>query len=226
MKHPWPRVLSEEETLRLVLEGWSLARYGDGEFKLCLGGPAKAQQADPQLQKRLRHILKHDTPGCLVGIPNLHRPTKDFWQGYRRKQITDLFDMSRHYGSAFVSRPDSAPWIHTAEYWRQVESLWKGRAVTLVRGSGKSLTKELLSSASSVTEIICARQNAWSNYADLLEAIGRPSRALLCCGPMATVLAFDLCVRGVHAVDLGHIGMWFKRQTLTVEAALSEGRAE
>lgn len=223
----WPAVLSEAETLRLVLEGWSLARYGDGEFKLCYGGDIKSQKGDPALAKRLREILLSSGETCLVGIPNLHAPTKPFWDQFRTDRITRLFDMRRVYGSAFVSRPDSAPWIHNPTYWKQVESLWKGRNVTLVRGSGKSLTASVLSpSAASVNEIVCARQHAWAERAELLEKIGRPERVLLCCGPTATVLAVELAAKGVHAIDLGHIGMWFKRLDLSADAALEAGRAD
>jgi hypothetical protein len=227
LKQRWPAVLSEDETLRLVLEGRSLARYGDGEFKICFGGNAKSQKFDPLLAKRLREILKSTPSSCLVGIPNLHEPTKPFWDQFRNDRTVGLFDMKRRYASAFVSRPDSAPWIHRPDYWAQLEKLWKGQAVTLVRGSNKSLTFDLLTrSAASVNEILCARQHAWADRDELLERIGRPSRVLLCCGATATVLAADLDARGVHAVDLGHIGMWVKRLDMSAEAALQAGRAE
>jgi hypothetical protein len=119
----------------------------------------------------------------------------------------------RPYGSAFVTRPDSAPWIDTDEYWGLVSSLWVGQDVTLVRGSSKSFTAERLLSAGAgtVTEIIAPRQHAWTRADELLERIGRPTRALLCLGPTATVLAVDLCARGVHAVDLGHLGMFHRK---------------
>lgn len=222
----WPRVLSEDQTLELVLAGRSIARYGDGEFKLCLGHSIKSQRHEPRLAMRLRKILTLEDVDCLVGIPNLHAKTKPFWDSFRRPVYTSLFRKDGVYGSAFISRPDSAPWIARDDYYDRVESLWRGLEVTLVRGSGKSLTAQLLSSASRVTEILCARQHAWQDYEQLLEQIGRPERALLCCGPTATVLAADLARRGVHAVDLGHLGMWLKRRHLAPAAALEEGRAE
>lgn len=223
----WPAVLSEEETLRLVVEeGRSLARYGDGEFKLCQGGSIKSQVFDQKLGQRLREILL-SSGDCLVGIPNLAMPTKPFWAQFRVPRITALFDMKRVYGSAFVSRPDSAPWIHTPTYWQQVESLWKGKSVTLVRGSGKSLTASILTpSAASVKEILCPRQNAWAERGALLDQIGQAERVLLCCGPTATVLAVELAAKGVQAIDLGHIGMWFKRLDMSAETALQAGRSE
>lgn len=204
----YPSVLGERETLDLVLSGRSLARYGDGELNLCLGRGIPCQTFDAALAGRLTGILKH-AEGCLVGIPNLESatPKAPFWRRYR---ATGLY-ADRPYVSAFVTRPDSAPWIDTPDYWRAVESLWLGQDVTLVRGGARSLTAVDLRGAACVTEIIAPREHAWQGYADLLARIGRPKRALLCLGPTATVLAVDLCAHGVHAIDLGHIGMFLKK---------------
>jgi hypothetical protein len=206
----YPHVLGEMETLDLVLSGRSLARYGDGEFKMADGNGIKSQEAHPDLARRLREIL-HDSGECLVGILNIHSDTpKANWRKFQayHRMLTD-----RQYCSAFITRPDSAPWIDTPEYWAKVESLWLGQDVTLVRGSGKSFTAERLvaSGAANVTEIMAPRQHAWAEYPSLLERIGRPRRALLCLGPTATVMAVDLCAKGVHAIDLGHLGMFHKK---------------
>lgn len=206
----YPKVLTEDETLDLVLAGRSLSRWGDGEFKIaCNSASIKSQPYDRALQKRLMGALRE--PGdCIVGIPNIDAPTPkaDFWERYR---WTERHLPVQEYGSSFVTRPDSAPWIDRPDYWAKVESLWLGRPVTLVRGSGKSLTAEDLMGAGEVTEIIGPRQGAWSDYSALLKRIGRPERALLCLGPTATVMAVDLCARGVHAIDLGHIGMFLRK---------------
>ena len=56
--------------MALVAGGRSLARYGDGEFKLCAdGGGIKSQVGHPELASRLRAILR-ESGECLVGIPN------------------------------------------------------------------------------------------------------------------------------------------------------------
>lgn len=204
----YPPVLSERETMDLVLSGRSLARYGDGEISLCRGYGIPCQHFDPALSGRLKGILKH-AEGCLVGIPNIESetPKAKFWSQYK---ATGLYG-NKTYASSFVTRPDSAPWIDSPEYWQAVESLWVGQDVTLVRGGARSLTAKDLVGAASVTEIIAPREHAWAGYAGLLEQIGRPRRALLCLGPTATVLAVDLCAIGVHAIDAGHIGMWLRK---------------
>lgn len=207
----YPSVLSEDDTLRLVLDGCSLARFGDGEFKICNGSSIKSQSYHPKLARRLREILTIDT-GCLVGIPNIYSatPKASFWNPYT-KYASFLAD--RPYASSFITRPDSAPWIDTPTYWALLESLWTDQAVTLVRGSSKSLiADDLAGSGATITEIVAPRQHAWADYDELLERIGRPTRALLCLGPTATVLAVDLHARGVHAIDLGHAGMFLRKR--------------
>jgi hypothetical protein len=207
----YPTVLGESETLDRVLAGASLARYGDGEFKMAgHGAGIKSQEAHPELSKRLRAILL-DSGACLVGIPNIRSdtPKAEHWGKYMR-YASLLRD--RPYVSSFITRPDSAPWIDTADYWKRVESLWFGRDVTLVRGSTKSLVAADLVGAGVVTEIIAPRQHAWAEYASLLERVGKPERVLICLGPTATVMAVDLCARGVQAIDCGHIGMWWHKR--------------
>lgn len=206
----YPSVLSEVETMQRVCAGASLARYGDGEFNLCINGRAKAQSADVTLRARLCAILQ-DSGACLVGIPNLHSetPKYPFWKKYEPawRLLTE-----RPYASSFVTRPDSAPWINTASYWAMVESLWQGQRVTLVRGSGRSLTAHELVDAD-VTEVVGPTEEAWSQYEELLSAVlaTKPTRVLLCLGPTATVMAVDLCARGIHAIDVGHLGQFYRK---------------
>lgn len=206
----YPQVLGESETLDRVLAGESIARYGDGEFKMCRGSGIKSQEWHPELGGRLEKIL-HDSGACMVGIPNIHSdtPKSDFWDKYTRSAILLA---NRPYVSSFITRPDSAPWINDDDYWRRLESLWVGQDVTLVRGSGKSLTAEDLVDAREVTEILAPRQHAFAQYGELLKRIGRPKRVLICLGPTATVMAVDLCARGIHAVDLGHVGMFLRKR--------------
>lgn len=207
----YPHVLDERATLALVVDGRSIARYGDGEFKLCADGNGiKSQVRHPELARRLRAILR-ESGKCLVGIPNIRSdtPKAEFWG---KHMAYGRFLVDRPYVSAFISRPDSAPWINTDDYWQQIESLWLGQNVTLVRGSSKSLVAEDLIGAANITEVICPRQHAWAEYEQILDRIGTPKRALICLGPTATVMAVDLCARGVHAIDAGHIGMFIRKR--------------
>ncbi len=207
----YPEVVGELETLRLVCAGRSIARYGDGEFKMCSDGAAiKCQVADARLSQRLREIL-HNSGDCLVGIPNIRSatPKAEFWGPHMRHH--NILAESRQYYSSFITRPDSAPWINVPEYWELIESLWKDRDVTLVRGSGRSFRADDFTSAKSVTEVLAPEKHAWAEYDRLMDRIGTPERAILCLGPTATVMAVDLCAKGVHAIDAGHAGMFVRK---------------
>lgn len=223
MLTPYPTVLGERETLDLVLAGRSLARYGDGEFHLCAGQPAKAQAFAPRLRDRLQMGLA--TSGdCLIGIPNIRSktPKSVFWQAQAPRALRFLVS-GREYVSSFITRPDSAPWIHTADYWGALELLWQDRDVTLVHGGRHGLTASDLSSATVVHDIVAPERDAWADYDGLLKAIGTPARALLCLGPTATVLAVDLSARGVHAIDLGHVGLFLRKARRGQPMALTPG---
>ena len=218
----YPPVLGELATLDAVVAGASIARYGDGEFKHCKNQRNVSQEHHPALSRRLREILV-DSGECLVGIPNIYSatPKADFWRG---QTWAAEYLVNRPYVSAFITRPDSAPWIDTPEYWQRVESLWVDQDVTLVRGSHKSLTPEDLVGARAIVDVVCPKQHAFDEYdrirARVLEA--RPRRVLICLGPTATVLAADLCACGLHAVDLGHIALFLRKHRLGAPMTLSK----
>lgn len=207
----WPFVLSEDETLDRVIAGESLSRFGDGEFNLALGGKCKTQKNLAPIGATLRAILAEGARlqgKLLVAIPAQGiGPKKAFWAHYCRQEVVNLLRLPE-YGSSLVTRPDSAPWIDREDYWQKVKSLWEGKRITLVRGSTKSLTGEMLKGAAAVHEVVCPAKNAYSIYGSILDRIADDRRVLLCLGATATILAADLALRGQHAIDLGHVGMF------------------
>jgi hypothetical protein len=207
----YPSVLSEAATVELAHET-SLARYGDGELKLALGRNCVSQRADKSLALELRRVLL-EPGGCLPCVPNVQSgtPKAESWARFAVDGYVRLYDPQLTYGSSFITRPDSAPWIDTPEFWRRLTDLWRGRDVVLVRGTDRSLRPAMLTEAASVEEVGCARRDAYAEV-DALEGQLRQSRkrVLLCAGPTATVLAWRLHGHGVHALDLGHVGMFMR----------------
>lgn len=213
----YPHVLGEARTLERAHEGRSIARFGDGELKVALGADAKSQCGAPDLAQALRAVLRDARGPCLPCIPNIDTlprgPKEPFWSAYRGSRFTRLYLPGLVYGSAFVTRPDSAPHIDTAAYWERVIDLWRGKDVVLVRGSEKSLTAERLVGAHGVREIVGPRQHAWAEHREIFAQLKDETRpVLMCLGATATVLAHRLAHEGVHALDLGHIGMFLKRR--------------
>lgn len=217
-------VLDEYETMRRVRdERLSLARYGDGEIKLCRGVSCKLQTYDPLIAKRLRNILKAEEPRCLVAIPNIWHsgkpPPKKFWVPYQSGPNTSFY-YPVTYGSSFVSRPDSAPSINTSAYWGLVRSIWLSRPVILVTGAKKGrqfIESGMLNNAGQTHLVTGPGSNAWIAYEPMMAAVRQRHRdindnalVILALGPTATVMAYHLAKEGIQALDLGHMGVFYR----------------
>jgi len=207
----YPKVLSEDETLDLAISGRSIARLGDGELRIMCGGTSPSQAADKNLARELQSIvsLKREVLPC---IPNLTKKSPKYqnWMKYTENKFMKFY-IRPIYGSAFISRPDSAPWIDRTDYWEKMRSLWKDKDVVLVAGSDRSLTPEKMPEAKSIRVVKGTYRDSYAIIDRLMEEIGRPSDAvLICLGAAGTVLAARLADLGVHAIDLGHAGQMLK----------------
>ena len=211
----YPDVVEEWATLLKVLDGKSIARYGDGEFNLVRGGNCVSQKRWPGLQTELQNILHSKDDNLLVAIPRIDRrsPKNVNWVkccshygGYLKH--------SKTYYSAFITRPDSAPWIATPTYFDGIESLWAGKDITMVYGSKRSLSADFgpMISAKSIEVVETDYAHTYHRINQIERDIESRERkeVLLMCGPTATCLAARLSKKGFHAIDLGHIGMWWR----------------
>lgn len=207
----YPEILSEDLTIELAATK-SIARYGDGEWRCAVGGGCTSQAADAALARELQNILLRPND-CVVCLPNIFNgcPRKVSWIRYTEERYVKYCG-AKTYGSAFITRPDNAPWIDRPDYWERVRGLWRGVDIILVVGDKKSITTEMIGTeALSVREVIGPRQHAYAEIDRIEEEIGKTSaRVLLCLGATATALAYRLSVKGIHAIDLGHIGMFMK----------------
>lgn len=203
------RVVTEAQTIAYAAAGQSLSRFGDGELRLAVGGSAASQAPDQKLAKELRAILLRSRALCC--LPNMQSPRASDWRRYFEGQYLPLYDRHRVYGSAFVTRPDNAPWIDTDEYWESVRALWRGKNVMLVSGDDKSLTTKMMSDALTVTLIRAPARDAFTTIDETEERIGHPTGPIIMClGATATVLAERLAQKGLWALDLGHVGMFMR----------------
>lgn len=217
MRRPaeYPDVIGEEATLDAVLAGKSIARYGDGEFNHVRGLKNVSQAADPRLTEEITRVLQEGHRNLLVGIPTIddRNPKVANWRkyasGYRAHLNADMT-----YYSSFISRPDNAPWINNAQFFSKVESLWQNQHVTLVGNGVRSLKPDFLheTGAKDVFFVQCTYKDSYAQIDQLEQSVIEQGaeRVLLCCGPTATVLAWRLARRGFHALDLGHIGMFWR----------------
>ncbi len=215
----YPRVIDEHYTIAAILSGHSIARFGDGEIKLIMGHNCVSQKHCPDIQQELAMILRTPSQICLTGIMNLNKPTAkdDFWEKYKEHKRAQYFNLDKQYYSSFISRPDSVPEINTHHYWADVEKIWRGKKIILVSGGRSSaLDPDTMSSASSIIEIQGPETDAYKDIDDLeneIKSCPKDHIVILCLGPTATCLAWRLAHADIHALDLGHIGLYYRRFT-------------
>lgn len=210
----YPRVADEFKTIEDLEKVGSIARFGDGEFNIIKGGNCVSQVFVPGLRAELMNVLAAPQDKCLIGIPTMNeRGPKKHW--FKKKDEYARFLGKRPYHSAFISRPDSAPWVMTEAYWDSVEDLWRDQDVVLLGCGSRSLNEDIMKEARSIVHVTCNRRDAYAQIDALqeeAEACVLPGGTVfLCAGPCATALAYRLAMRGIHAMDLGHIGMFWRR---------------
>ena len=213
--HTYPNLLTEMETINQVIAGKSLARFGDGELKLCFKHNCISQPWSMALADDLREILSRTNKDLVVGIPNIQSPTPKFhfWWRYLQDRYLEMYKKPQGFGSSFITRPDSAPWIDCPVYWERITQIWEGKGVTLVSGGEAGLNVLQMPGAKSVKHVKCPERNAYPHMAQIMADIKEAGNetVVLCCGPTATVLASKLSGE-YHAIDLGHLGLFIGHQ--------------
>ena len=222
----------------------SVCRYGDGEFKIMDGEEIFFQLQNSSLSQRLKEVIQSKENNLLVCLPTFldrrHgilprvKGTKEEWrrclnaQKYlddilarKRRKWYGYLDLNREYGNAlitrcYVSESDSDASIYF--------SIWKtifiGRKVLIIEGEKTrfGVGNDLLSGCVSVRRILCPARNAYDVYDRILQTVldlhNEKELCLIALGPAATVLAYDLSIYGIQAIDIGHLDIeyeWFTR---------------
>ena len=223
---PELKVKDEWETIyKLIETRCSIARYGDGENKLTAGRRCKPQEHKPKITSRLRDILVSNSEDCLIAIPNVFNglpgqegeKVHEYWHSVARKDaFNKYYDPQKQYYSSFITRPDNAPVINTIEYWELMKKLWEGEKVCIVQGEHGAFCKDptFLEGADIVGDIRGPSAHAWKEYDSILSRCLKMPKGtvfVIGLGPTATVLAYDLSVKGYRALDLGHVGRFYRK---------------
>ncbi len=231
----FPKICSGEIAIdKIVNEGKSLARFGDGEFSAIAGRVRHRfqTQVDEELKQRLLEVLHSEEENLLIGIANNYGSLKAYNEQARReircymnpivrKEHLQLLEEEKVYYDAYVTRPyvmyadnqTNAP----AKRFENLKRIWDKRDCIFVEGryTGLGVGNDLFDTAASVKRIVGPAENAFSKYEQILDCClkqPKDSLFLLALGPTATVLAYDLCRAGYQAVDIGHIDLeyeWF-----------------
>lgn len=206
----YPKVHDEWATLKKLQQGFSIARFGDGELKMATGKEYVREKANRGMAKELNAILTKPDPRCLVGIwPYNPESPKYASMSRHRERFKTVLSPKVAYYSSLISRPDSAPWIRTHEYALEFQKLWLGRKAVLIcekdSGAKRAVDYE--------EWIECPSSGAYAeidDYVKIAEVL-KPDVVIAACGPTATCLAHRLAVRGIQAIDFGSAGSFLAK---------------
>lgn len=221
---PLVRIMDKSQSLDyLINSDVALARYGDGELNTIMGGDIHFQKYDSNLRSRLIEILRSNYPGLAIGLPPYIRSYKGvksivryFW---RMNMSTGRMHWYRYcrWNKTYID--GQFTWCLTdaekpeanISIMEKIPLLWENKDLLIVEGiTGRlGVGTDMLSNSKSIKRILCPSRDAFSCYEDIFNAIKanyqKGQRIILCLGPTATVLAYDLFKEGITSLDLGHI---------------------
>jgi len=214
----------------LLNNNCSLARYGDGELNIMMGGDIHFQKYDIGLSERLKKILvSSDNSYLEIGIPLAINTVK----GYR-KEVQDFWNMNMDTGRvhwirfcgrkrSFLNASLTRCYIDYEEknmsrlWFKSLTKLWERKNILIVEGQNSKLgvNNSLFSNANNINRIICPSENAWSAYESIILAVLKSAKnydlILASLGPTATVLADDVSRKGYRIVDIGHLNLEYNK---------------
>jgi len=217
-------ILNNDESIDIMINSnKSLARYGDGEMSIILGGYINFQQYNEELSHRLKEILVNNhNENMIIGIPTAIIDTSDyndkakqFWKQNMdtgRMHWKRLCNPKNIYCNASMTRlfRDYEDKSNSIRWFEKFKLIWNKKDVLLVEGEESKLgfNNDLFNNVKSIQRIIAPSQNAYDKYSEILNSIKNNCKnklVLISLGPTATILAYDLCNEGIRALDIGHI---------------------
>jgi glycosyltransferase family protein len=230
-------VLNSEETVNYIVgTKCSVSRFGDGELQMMShyeqnGNPENFnvdsfQQYDSRLGERLVEVFSSTSGNHLIGLPypfknargyNIY--TRLFWyrEWLARYAMLDKLSLSRRFGDTnfsrfYMNRSD----IDCRNYIPMLKNIWRDRDILIVEGATTRLgvNNDLFDNSKSIERIIAPPRDAWARYREIMDAVVELQPAgkliLIALGHTATVLAYDLSLKGFQAIDIGHVDIEYE----------------
>lgn len=230
-------VASMEATINKIIdEGCSISRFGDGEFYCMDDGGIKFQEKNSTMSNRLKDIFMSNEKKHLICISSGINPKNysDFtskhvkWMKKHFRNTIEMrmkyIDVDRKYYNLLVSRF----WIpfkdkkRATQIANHLKCVWKNRDVVIIEGvkTRMGVGNDLLANVSSCKRILCPATNAFDKYDEILNFAKKFPRNvlfLIALGPTATILAYDLYKLGYQALDIGHVDLEYEWMKLGTE---------
>lgn len=235
---PTPIIKPAEELLKLIIkEKKSLSRYGDGELEI-MQNRARPwfQEVDEKLALRLKQVFQSEDERIIIAIAddfgNLDKYTetaavniRKYLDNGNREKLMQSIELNKVYYDAYVSRPYII--YKNKEYAKTIfdlfKRIWENRNVLIIEGKTTrfGVQNDLLDNAAEIKRILAPETNAFEVYEELYSAAKKYAEkdtlVLISLGPTATILAYDLAIVGIQALDIGQLDNeyeWYKRGAL------------
>lgn len=222
-------IRDKEETVEKILQGYSISRYGDGEFSMIISPKnISFQEYDSILSKKLFEVLNSSLENHLVAIPTPLIKVDDlikgdgwYWSKYyfqKKKYLDKILDKNKVYYDAMISR-FYMPYLEKTKNIKVIEKLknyFENKDILILEGENTrfGLGNELLKKSKRIRRIILPARDSFSKYNEILEEVknnySQDVLLLIALGPTATVLAYDFCKLGYQALDVGHMDIEFE----------------
>lgn len=222
-------IKNKKETVEKIIQGYSISRYGDGEFSLSYKTKGIGfQEYNPEISKRLREILKSNLTKHIVAIPSPFVKIDDltkgegyYWSKFYfqcKRKLDRIIDKNKVYYDSMITR-FYMPYICKTKNIKCIENLkeyFKTKHILILEGENTrfGLGDSLLLGAKSISRIILPSKNSYSKYDDIMKEVTqnypKDILILIALGPTATVLAYDLCKNGYQALDIGHLDIEYE----------------
>ena len=235
------KIMTYQETIRYIIDNnASVARYGDGEFKLMVDAQSlRFQPYSDELRAALTKVIEEPPENLLVCVSRAlmdvntskeyNDRAREFWKKWRWFHLPETVRYikacgggSYVFGDTLITRPyiDYIKCNRASVSFSMLKELWDGKEIIFVEGNETRLGigNDLFDNAASIKRIIAPNKDAFSVYDRILKSVKENYNGelvLLALGPTATVLAADLCRAGIRAIDVGHIDIeyeWYLRQ--------------
>lgn len=222
------RILSTEKSIDLIINNeYSIARYGDGELNIIMGGGIHFQDFNESLRRKLIYILQCKNENYFkVGIPiainttsGYNKEAATFWKknmSTGRFHWFRLCNIKKEYINASFTwcLSDYQNKKEAAEQFKKIIKIWENKDIFIVEGEKSKLgvNNTLFSNTKSIKRIICPDINAYNYYDEIKHNIIKNLRnelVLISLGPTATVLAYELYKKGIRSIDIGHLNFHF-----------------
>lgn len=224
-----PKVASIDETIeKIIKDGCSISRFGDGE--VLLTNPKKEigfQKGNPKLAERLVEVLTSDNEKHLVCLSDTFRDLNRYTRSCRRFWRTHFFlygnlwdkylSPNKQYYNTFITRPymDFASKEGSSKWFRDMKGIWNNRDIVFIEGEKSRLGvgNDLFDNVRSIRRILCPPRDAFDKFDEILaeaKKVEKGALFLIALGPTATVLSYDLFKAGYQSIDAGHVDIEYE----------------